>query len=292
VGLHKEPCTQVRVCAILYVGRLLTGTAGALGGTVWSFVITNLLEHVGIRITLGILSALSGVILSCASALALPPRRFVKRSSKIMGWKAFKDPIFASLAVANLIHPLTLAIPMTFGPEFAESLGVGVTQASYLLAINSGVGIPARLGAGALADAIGHQNMLLIATTVYALATWAFWLPSALSSHVGLYITMSVCHGLISGVFGTVSNSAQKQLFGNEMYYPKNGLMTSIRGIGYVAGVPIAGALVTRVADDKLHGEDFMKPIIYTGALLTTSMVCLMNVRWLDAKRVGWKWAR
>ena len=210
----------------------------------------------------------------------------------MIGWKAFKSPLFTSLALVNFIHPLTLAIPMTFGPEFAESLGLGVKQASYLLAINSGVGIPSRLGAGALADKIGHQNTLMIATGVYAFATWAFWLPSALTNNLGLYIVMSVCHGLISGVFSTVMNSAQKQMFGDEMYYPKNGALTSIRGVGYVTGVPIAGALVTNVADEYLRGEDFVKPIVYTGTLLTISFVCLLNVRRIDAGVGGWRWAR
>ena len=210
----------------------------------------------------------------------------------MVGWRAFKNPLFTSLAVVNFIHPLTLAIPMNFGPEFAESLGLEVKQASYLLAINSGVGIPARLGAGALADKIGHQNTLIIATAIYGVATWALWLPSALTNNLGLFIGMSVCHGLINGVFNVVMNSVQKELFGDEMYYPKNGAMTSIRGIGYVVGVPIAGALVSRVADEDLSGGDFVKVITYTGTLLTVSILCLLNVRRIDAKQVGWKWAR
>jgi hypothetical protein len=74
------------------------------------------------------------------------------------------------------------------------------------------------LGAGALADKIGHQNTLLIVTVVFAAATWALWLPSALLNSVGLFVGMSACHGLINGVFAIVMNSAQKQLFGDEMY--------------------------------------------------------------------------
>lgn len=260
----------------------------------WSFALTNLLENndIGIRTTLQILAGISAGLLGIASLLSLPPRKYEKRNTKIVGLKTFKDPIFSFLAIVNLIHPLTLAIPMTFGPEFAESVGVGITKASQLLAINSAVGIPSRLGAGALADKIGHQNMLMIATVVYALATWTLWLPSALGNDESLYMAMSVCHGLISGVFNTVSNSAQKQLFGDEMYYPKNGAMTTIRGFGYVFGVPIAGALIRRVADNQLQGRDFLRPIVYTGALLLVSMVCLGVVRVKDAKRNGWKLAR
>jgi MFS family permease len=257
-----------------------------------TLLITSLIDHVGTRATLGTLAAFSMITLATASALALPPRKFEKRSTTIVGWAVFKDPLFTCLFVVNFIHPLTLAVPSVFGPLFAESIGVGLTHASYLLAINSGVGIPSRLGAGALADKIGRQNTLLIATSVFAIATWALWLPSALTDSVGLYIGMSVCHGLISGVFVTVMNSAQKELFGDEMYYPKSGALATIRGIGMVVGVPIAGALVSTVADEELHGVDFVRPIVYVGSLLTISIVCLLNVRRLDAKQSGWKWAR
>ncbi|KAH8730579.1 major facilitator superfamily domain-containing protein [Phaeosphaeriaceae sp. PMI808] len=266
--------------------------AAALGGTTFSFVITALLEAVGVRVTLGVLAAVSFVTLSIASVLALPPRKFEKRDTHVVSWKVFTEPLFACLFVVNFIHPLTLAVPMTFGPEFAESLGVDITHASYLLAIYSGVGIPSRLCAGALADFIGHQNTLVFATCVYVVATWALWLPSAVASNLGLYICMSICHGLINGVFNIVMNSVQKQLFGDEMYYPKNGAMTTVRGIGYVIGVPIAGSLVSRVADEELTGTDFVRPIIYVGVLLVISLICLINVRWLDAKVGGWKWVR
>ena len=272
--------------------RLLTVIAAAVGGTTFSLAITALLDKVGVRATLGILSAFSFVALTVASTLALPPRKFEKRSTKLVGWRTFKGPLFTCLFVVNFIHPLTLAVPTVFGPEFAESLGMASTKASYLLAVNSGVGILSRIPAGALADQIGHQNTLIIATSIYALATWFLWLPSALTGNAGLYVGMSVCHGLINGVFNIVMNSAQKQLFGDEMYYPKNGVMTTIRGIGYVIGVPIAGAMVRQVGDEKLSGVNFVNPIVYVGTLLMISLLCLLNVRWLDARHSGWSWVR
>jgi MFS family permease len=259
---------------------------------VFSLAITSLLEKVGTRGTLGILSAFSFVSLATASWLALPPRKFERRSTEMVPWQTFKDPLFACLFMVNLIHPLTSAVPLVFGPEFAESLGTSIKRASYLLTVNNGVGIVTRIPLGMLADRLGHQNTLLLATCVYALATWCLWLPSALNGSTGLYIGMSVCHGLTNGVFNIVMNSVQKELFGDEMYYPKNGAMTTIRGIGYVTGVPIAGALVRKVAEERLKGEDFMRPIVYVGVLLTISLLCLLNVRRLDAKKSGWKWAR
>jgi MFS family permease len=257
-----------------------------------AFVLTKVLEGLGIRWALGLLAMSSAVFLSIASALALPRRKFETRCTHIVGWKTFLDPLFVSFVAINFIHPLTMAIPMVFGPQFAGSIGVSVTQGSYLLAINSGVGIPGRLCTGWLADKIGHLNMLIVATAISASAIWVLWLSAAMKSNMGLYVVMSVCHGLSNGVFNTVMASVQKTLFGAEMYYSKMGTTISIRGIAYVIGIPIAGALVSRVADEKLRGDDFVRPIVYTEVLVTTSLLCLVNVRWLDAKKVGWKLAR
>lgn len=289
---HKGSCSQVSHRAYHFIDQLLTAVAAAVGGTTFTLATTALFEKVGIRATLGVLSAVSLVNLSAASALALPPRKFKKRSTAFVGWKAFKEPLFTCLFLVNFIHPLTLAVPMVFGPEFAESICIAPTQASYLLAVNSGVGIVSRIPVGALADRIGHVNTLIVATSLYVLATWCLWLPAATAGTRGLWIAMSVCHGLINGVFNIVMNSVQKQLFGDEMYYPKNGIMTSIRGIGYAVGVPLAGALVRHVQERRLEGVHFVSPITYVGSLQTISLLCLLVVRRQDAKQNGWSWVR
>ncbi|KAE8867953.1 hypothetical protein PTNB29_01864 [Pyrenophora teres f. teres] len=242
--------------------------SSALGAMIWSFVLTELLETVGIRWTLGTLALVNMVFLGIASGLALPPRRFEKRSSHIIGWGTIRDPIFLSLAMVHLTQALAWGIPMTYGPIFAESLGVSISKASYLVAINSGVGILVRPGTGWLADRVGYLNMLMAATAVYCLVTFTLWLPAAMVSNVGLYISTCVFHGLINGVFIILINSAQKTLFGAEMYYPKSGAMTSIRGVGLVISGPIAGALLSRDPAEDLQGRDFMGLIVYTGLLM------------------------
>ncbi|EDU48250.1 Major Facilitator Superfamily protein [Pyrenophora tritici-repentis] len=266
--------------------------SAALGGMIWSFALTGLLETVGIRWTLGSVALVNMVILGIASVLALPPRRFKKRSTHIIGWKTIRDPLFLSLAIVNLTQPLVLTLPMGYGPIFAESLGVSISKASYLVAINSGVGVLVRPGTGWLADRFGYLNMLMIATAVYCLATFTLWLPAATVSNVGLYIGMCVFHGLVNGVFLILINTAQKTLFGAEMYYPKSGAMTSIRGVGLVISAPIAGALLPRKSASDLQGRDFTGLILYTGLMLIVSLLALGHVRWLDAKRNGWKLAR
>lgn len=226
------------------------------------------------------------------SFLAQPPRRLKQRNNHMVNWKTFKDPMFTLFFVANFLHPLSLANPATFGPEFSEALGLSDKMGSILLASVSAAGFPGRLMTGYVSDLIGHQNMLLLATATYAAGVWGLWLPAAVMEKDGLWIGFSILYGMINGTFNTVVNSAQKKLFGDELYYSYNGALTSIRGIGYVISLPIAGYLVKRVQNDELDTEAFTKPIFYTGILLSVSLTCLVSVRSLDAKRLGWRWIR
>lgn len=115
-----------------------------------------------------------------------------------MSWRAFKDPAFALLFIVNLLHPLTAAIPATFGPDFGEALGYSIKATSYWLALTNGVGIISRLCVGGLADRLGHQNMVMVATFVYALSTWTLWLIAAQTSNRGYWIAFNVLYGIVS----------------------------------------------------------------------------------------------
>lgn len=76
------------------------------------------------------------------------------------------------------------------------------------------------------------------------------------------------------------------------MYYRNIGTTTTVRGVGYVVGAPIAGALASGVANEDLQGSGFVRVILYTAVFLTVSLLCLVSTRRLDAKRNGWKLVR
>ncbi|OAG05324.1 MFS general substrate transporter [Paraphaeosphaeria sporulosa] len=244
----------------------------------------------GSRWTLGFMSILSAFFLGVSSCLAVPPRKYQKRRTQPAGWGAFKNPTFTLLFMVNLMNPLTVAIPTTFGPEFSEALGYHVNMASVILSLGSITSIPARLVTGYAADRLGHNNVFLLATLTYAISTLAMWLPSAHTNSKAVWIAFNVVYGCVFGVFNTVINSVQRGHFGDELYYSYNGALASIRGVGYLMGVPIAGSLVSRVEDANLQGTDFTRPIVYTGTLLMVSVFCQAGVRWLDSRKNGWRW--
>lgn len=259
---------------------------------VLSLGLPQLLKSVGTRWTLGILSILSLLILGTSSWLAQPPRECRRRRTGLVGWKPFRNPTFTLLFLVNLIHPLTIAIPTTFGPEFSKAVGYSGRMASILLAISSAVGIPSRIALGWAADFIGHNNMLLLATLTYGLSTLSLWLWAAQTNQGAVWIAYNIVYGCVFGMFTTLINSVQRGHFGDELYYAYNGVLTSIRGVGYVIGSPLAGSLVSRIKDSELDGADFTMVIVYTGVLLTVSTCCLGGVRWIDGRKNGWKWVK
>lgn len=192
-----------------------------------------LLEHHGTRKTLGVLTGITSGLGITVSLAAQRPRRCAKRqATKMLHWETLKEPKFALLMAANLIHPLTFTTPMMFGPEFSHSLGFTATVASRLLATNSVVGIPGRLGFGALGDRLGQQNMLMLGMAVYTLSSWTVWLSADQTGNKACWITFIVFHGLVNGSYLTMINPVLKGLFGPERYYPINGAFSSVRGLG------------------------------------------------------------
>ena len=289
---HKALHWQVRSFVPCFLVLADIKKVAGVGGGTFSIATRELLQAIGTKKTLGTLAVIHFVLNSIVSAVAQRPRKFEKRRAKVVGWRTFKEPIFTLTMVANFIHPLTVAIPMTFGPDFSESLGINATTASFLLAMSSLVGIPTRLGIGFLADRFGHQNMVLSGMAIFALSIWTLWLPASQTSSKALWIIFTVCYGIVNGCFMTLGNSVQKQLFGPKLYFSYSGAFTTVRGIAYVLGVPIAGALVKRVQDSALKPPDFTRAVVYTGSLVAITGTCLAMIRLLDANKNGWKLVR
>lgn len=157
------------------------------------------------------------------------------------------------------------------------------------IAIVSAIGIVGRPSFGYVADKIGHQNTFLFGITVCALSTLALWLPAAAIGSKSLWLAFIVLWGLANGSFLQLTNSVSKNLFGDELYYSYSGAFTTARGIGLIVGNPVGGALTRRVRDDELGSLDFYPAIIYAGIALLISSIGVVWVRWLDARRNGWK---
>ena len=185
-----------------------------------------------------------------------------------------------------------------------------------LLAVNNGVNSASRVAMGFIADYAGRQNTLV--GCVSSDQNYNYIVPpltlnrlprqvvfSAISA-ITLWIHASrerflafiILYGMASGGYSALLPTTIAEIYGKEHYSSANAAIYFVRGLGAVMGAPIAGALLgAHPGEGKLLQpkaelmKSFDKVAGYDAALLMTAGVCVVAVRWFDARAKGkWKW--
>lgn len=173
-------------------------SAAGLGGLVYSLVLRVLLDRVGARWTLRIMSLENLVIALPVAMAALPSRSTISRPT-FVNWRIARKPAFVLQALAALLQAAGNFVPMTFTPEFSIALGYTAAFGAVLLSINNGVNAVSRVLTGALADAFGRQNILILSVIGSAVSVLALWLGAALNQAKGLWVAFVVLYGVLAG---------------------------------------------------------------------------------------------
>ena len=173
-------------------------SAAGLGGLVYSLVLRILLDRVGARWTLRIMSLENLVIALPAAMAALPSRSTISRPT-FVNWRIARKPAFVLQALAALLQAAGNFVPMTFTPEFSIALGYTAAFGAVLLSMNNGVNAVSRVLTGALADAFGRQNILILSVIGSAVSVLALWLGAALNQAKGLWVAFVVLYGILAG---------------------------------------------------------------------------------------------
>jgi MFS family permease len=281
----------VQTIALEYFGAnrgLATGmiSAGAgLGGLVFPFVIQPLNDKYGIRSTLLVLGIIAGVTGLVIAAFSPPPRPCPRRSFIPLGIS--KDAIFWLIVVVELTFGLAALVPYAFAPMISKSLGFSKNEIKSHVVILNAVGIPARIGLGFLRDRIGSQNATIVASALLALSNLLWWFSSAETNGKALWIAYLVIWGMGTSGFNTLVNAYTLDVFGSEGFFGLMGLIGVVRGIGSLAGAPLAGVMVGKGADSPY---DFERLAIFVTALLGVTVIAAIIARFLHGRRVGMKW--
>ena len=173
-------------------------SAAGVGGLVYSLAIRALLDRVGARWTLRVMS-LENLLVAVPIAVTAKPSRTMKRRPTFVDWQIAKKPAFLFQASAALLQAAGNFVPMTFTPQFSVALGYTAGFGAVLLAINNGVNAISRILTGALADAFGRQNVLIISVIGSTISVLAFWLGAAEFGAKGLWISFVVLYGILAG---------------------------------------------------------------------------------------------
>ncbi|KAG7095687.1 hypothetical protein E1B28_006401 [Marasmius oreades] len=190
-------------------------------------------------------------------------------------------------------------VPLYYMTSYSVSvLSLSRSTGSLYLSINSGVNSISRIAMGVLADYIGRQNTLIGGVVLSALSVFALWYDAAKNR----FICFVILYGVYAGGYNALLPTTITEIYGVENYASVNGALLFIRGLGSIFGAPLAGLILgshTRtgfenpmaLGNAKVLQKKYNQVVVYDGVLLIASALCVVYVRWLDARDKGrWKW--
>ncbi|KAI5123977.1 hypothetical protein M0805_006389 [Coniferiporia weirii] len=285
------------------MGFILSGNG--VGGLVLAPIVQTLLtDRVGVRWTLRILGLMTLVLMAPVACVPKQPPGFEARrrggpDSTRLNLNLVRRGTFLAQAVGCFLQAAGNIVPLFYLNTFSTSvLGYSSSTGSLLLALYNGVNSIARIVMGILADRVGRQNTLVISVLLSSLSVLAFWYNA---SHVR-FIVFVVSYGILAGGYNALLPTTITEVYGVQNYDAVNGSIYFLRGLGAIAGPPIAGAILGShsrgISSDTgtMFGLNVLKKryndlVVYDGVLLVGASICVAYVRWCDAKEKGtWKW--
>lgn len=281
----------------LAMGIVLSGTG--VGGLVWAPAIQALNAHLGFRTALRIsgsittaLIVLGGIVLDwdpvSKARLEVENRHLRSRGRfralwdiPLVNWRIARSSKFFWQLFSTVFQAAAYYTPVFFFSAYARTLGYSPREGANFIAINNAFNAIGKIGLGIMADRWGRVNMLLITTTISAVASFAFWLPSTVVASPtgrGLFITYSIMYGTFASAYVSLFPAALVEVFGPQNFASVNGILYMARGLGTLAGTPSAGALI-RGSGHLSDPGGYLHMVVLVAALLSVASFGVMFVR-------------
>lgn len=255
-------------------------------------MLNSLIGAVGIVKTYYILAAVNLAVGLLVALICPPPRALSRPRQRVLSralWRA--SPVLYLLAGAGFLNALVAGLPTNFGPDFGRALGFGLTGCAWHLALVNGCGAAARLALGLLGDRFGSRGMQPLAAAAAALAVVCLWLPAAEASSKALWITFLVAYGAFIAAWGQYQSPVLLEVFGSDMYFAANAVVSFCRGVGTIVGSPIGGAILGNASRVE-SSRQYTRLVVFTAIMLSMN-AALTGVAWfLGRKRAAIKGAK
>jgi len=212
-----------------------------LAGTVWPPVVQHFIETAGWRWTylgIGVFCVTTMVPLALAlrrrsplTAPASPSGPVTVRTPRPLGMSP--NALQVVLVIAGLSCCVAMSMPQVHIVAYAADLGHGAARGAQMLSLMLGFGVVSRLASGWICDRLGGRRMLLLGSSLQALALVLFLPFDGLAS---LYV-VSAMFGLFPG--GLVPSYA---VIVREFFPPEEaGVRVGIVLIATVFGMALGG---------------------------------------------------
>ncbi|KAI4193695.1 MAG: hypothetical protein LQ348_002799 [Seirophora lacunosa] len=251
---------------------IITSAAGA-SGIAMPLIIETLLDKYGHRTTLQAV-AVSMALLTGPLIPFLKGRLPPSQSSTVVrqDWSFARRPLFHVYCTANIAQGLGFFFPSLFLPSYATSIDLSARKGALLLALMCFAQVLGQSAFGILSDKVGLNSLLIISTSVAAVATFTSW---GLAHDLAPLIVFALFFGFFA--YGFCSLRARMGTAVSEeptAALATFGIFVFCQGFGNVLAGPISAALLSEeVRRDGYGLRRYKSMIIFTGTCTLMSAV-------------------
>ncbi|RMZ86348.1 hypothetical protein DV736_g6427, partial [Chaetothyriales sp. CBS 134916] len=171
-------------------------------------------------------------------------------------------------------------IPITFIVAEARSKGMSAPLANYLVPILNGASIIGRTVPNALADKVGHYNVMITMSAFTSLLILAMWLPGSGNAAT---IVFAALFGIASGAGIGLTPVLCAHISPIKDIGVRTGTAFSISALAALTGSPIGGEIIT-----QSHGS-FQNTKIFGGVACAIGTGLFIASRVSVGGRKTWK---
>ncbi|OCH88814.1 MFS general substrate transporter [Obba rivulosa] len=247
----------------------LMAVGSSIGGCVFPIAVQNLINLVGFQWTMRIIGFIQLFLMGICILGAerrLPPR---KRSGPFFNVRAFKSPAYTWYTISTFVSFLGLYTVLTYIDVSAQFAGVDPNFSFYLLSIANAGSAVGRVGGGILSDVVGALNIMIPATFIAGILTYAW--PFATSK--GAIIVIAVIYGIASGVYVSLLTAPIVRMGETHDVGNRIGMTLTVLAFGALGGPPISGAINDATGNFKAVG-------IYAGSTVMGGVVLMLISRY------------
>ncbi|KAL5361511.1 riboflavin transporter MCH5 [Aspergillus floccosus] len=257
----------------------VVASGSSLSGCLVPIIVTRLIPRIGFPWTMRICAFMFLALLLLAM-IFLEPR--VPPQPKPWKIKDFmlplKEPPFVTTALGLCLFSWGMFVPFNFLVLEAQTHGMSLYLANYLIAILNAVSIFGRIIPGWLGDRIGRFNIAILTTGLSAILGLALWIPA---THSAVTIVFAALFGFSSGTFVSITPALIQQLSAVQNVGIRLGTSFGIMSLATFTGNPIAGALIARDNGGYLYLKVFSGVTMAAGCgMLLVSRTIQAGLTW------------
>ncbi|KAF6227087.1 hypothetical protein HO133_008528 [Letharia lupina] len=231
------------------LGLVVAGSS--LGGVIFPIMIIHLIPEVGFGWTLRICAFLILALLTFANLTVrsrIPP---MKRPFSLMAFiRPLKVPSFSLLTAAVFFFYWGMFVPFTFIVVEAQSHGMSLRLANYLVPILNAASIIGRTVPNAIADKVGRFNVMVVMSSFTTILILALWLPATGNAAI---IVFAALFGIASGAGIGLTPALCAQVSPIQEIGIRTGTIFTIAAFAALTGSPIGGQIIGDTHDGSFR---------------------------------------